>query len=109
MSHAQPELLLNTTVQALKQGDLTSGASLIADWLEVLAHTDGVEPVAMSLQNLQDELGRSIPSAVRIQVLLDELAQYSAAYARQADQNSAETLQKLANCLTDLATRAGQA
>lgn len=108
MSHAQPELLLSTTVQVLKEQNLTSGASLITDWLAVLAHTDGVEPVAMSLQNLQDELTSPTPHNVRLQVLLDELAQYSAAYARQATPEVAEPLQQLGKYLTDLATRSGQ-
>lgn len=109
MSHAQPELLLSTTVHALKAGELTSGASLIADWLEVLEHTDGVEPVTMSLQNMRDELARPTPDNIRLQVLLDELAQYSAAYARQAPTEVADSLQQLSRSLTDLATRTGQA
>ncbi|MBC8155865.1 MAG: hypothetical protein H7Z72_23495 [Bacteroidetes bacterium] len=109
MSHAQPELLLATTVQVLKERELVSGASLITDWLDVLAHTDGVQPVAMSLQNLRDELNRPTPDNVRTQVLLDELAQYSAAYARQAPPEVASPLQQLSRHLTDLATHTGRA
>lgn len=108
MSHAQPELLLATTVQVLRERELVSGASLITDWLDVLAHTDGVEPVAMSLKNVQDELARPSPDNVRTQVLLDELAQYSAAYARQAPPEIASQLQQLSRHLTDLATHMGQ-
>lgn len=107
MSQAQPELLLSTTIQALQQPE--PGTSLITDWLDALAQTDGVEPVAMSLQNLQDELIKSTPDNVRVQVLLDELAQYAAAYARQGNAAVAAPLQQLSRCLTDLATRLGQA
>lgn len=107
MSQAQPELLLSTTIQALQQRELASGASLITDWIDILSETDGVAPVTMSLQNLRDELSRPTPDSIRVQVLLDELAQYSGAYARQAPSDVATPLQKLSQCLTDIATRVG--
>lgn len=107
MSHAQPELLLSTTIQALQLRELTPGASLITDWIDILSETDGVEPVTMSLQNLRDELSRSAPDSIRIQVLLDEMAQYAGAYARQAPPDVAGPLQQLSLRLTDIATRIG--
>lgn len=105
MSHAHPDILLLTTANTLRDGSVDSGVAtdLIKDWISILEHTDGVEPVTMSIQNLRDELNKAAPDVIKVKTLLDELSQYTAAYGRQATGDLALSLQKLSDSLQTFA------
>ena len=95
--------LLDTTIQALTNGEhaTKSGQALIDDWLNELAHYDGLGPVYEALSSLQKALlNQADPAQVR--VLLLELTEYTQAFARQPTTPDPAALQKLANALQSL-------
>ncbi len=100
--------LLDTTTQALKNGEHTSesGPALVDDWLNELAHYDGLEAVRAALSNLQKTLlnvdNQTGPDPVQIRVLLMELAEYTSHFARQETTPNPEALQQLADTLQAL-------
>lgn len=100
--------LLETTTQALKDGEHTneSGPALVDDWLNELAHYDGLEAVRSALSNLQKALlntnGQTGPDPIQIRVLLMELAEYTGYFARQNTTPNPEALQQLADTLQAL-------
>ena len=100
--------LLDTTVQALKNGEHTgeSGPALVDDWLNELSHYDGLEAVRAALTNLQKTLlnvgNQTGPDPVQVRVLLMELAEYTAYFARQETTQNPEALRQLADTLQGL-------
>ena len=97
--------LLDTTIQTLTNGEhaTKSGQALIDDWLNELAHYEGLGPVQEALKSLQGALlNEADPAQVR--VLLMELAEYTQAFARQPTtlQRLADALQRLADALQSL-------
>ncbi len=95
--------LLNTTVQALTTGDYAteSGQALVDDWLNELAHYDGLNSVREALSSLQKALLNNA-DPVQIRVLLTELAEYTQAFARQETTPNPAALQQLADALQGL-------
>lgn len=101
MADVHPDAVLEQTLQVLQNRtiDITTGTDIIQDWIAILTHTDGVEPVTMSLQNLYNALKDPSSNTVQIRTLLDELAQYTASYARHAEGRYAASLHQLAEQL----------
>lgn len=102
------QTLLDTTVQALENGEHTtqSGPALVDDWLNELSHYDGMETVRTALSNLQHAL-LNTPDPVQVRVLLLELAEYTNFFARQdatatTDASIPDKLRRLANTLQGL-------
>ena len=97
------QTLLDTTVQALTNGQHTteSGPALVDDWLNELAHYDGLESVREALSNLQKALLNGA-DPVQIRVLLTELAEYTQAFARQETTPNPDELRRLADALQNL-------
>lgn len=95
--------LLDTTIQALTNGEhaTKSGQALIDDWLNELAHYDGLAPVTEALGSLQKAL-LNTPDPVQIRVLLQELAEYTQAFARHPTTQNPDALQRLADTLQSL-------
>ncbi|ARK10345.2 hypothetical protein [Fibrivirga algicola] len=97
------ETLLDTTIQALTNGEhaTDSGQALVDDWLNELAHYDGLAPIREALSSLQKALlNQSDP--VQIRVLLMELAEYTQAFAQQPTTPNPAALQQLADTLQRL-------
>lgn len=94
------EALLDTTIQALTNGEHTteSGQDLVDDWLNELAHYDGLAPIREALSSLQKALLNNADPA-QIRVLLMELAEYTQAFARQETTENPDALRQLADAL----------
>ncbi|CCH00436.1 hypothetical protein FAES_2427 [Fibrella aestuarina BUZ 2] len=102
------QTLLDTTVQALENGEHTteSGPALVDDWLNELSHYDGMEAVREALSNLQRTL-LNTPNPAQVRVLLLELAEYTNFFARQdatyaSSPTAPEKLAQLAKTLQNL-------
>ena len=95
--------LFETTIQTLTSGEHTqkSGQALIDDWLNELAHYDGLGPVREALGNLQKALSNAGDPA-QVRVLLLELTEYTQAFARQPTTPDPARLQRLADALQSL-------
>lgn len=95
--------LLNTTIQALTNGEHTteSGSALVDNWLNELAHYDGLSSVREALSSLQKALLNNA-DPVQIRVLLMELAEYTQAFARQETTPNPDALGRLADALQSL-------
>lgn len=95
--------LLDTTVQALTNGEhmTESGPALVGDWLNELAHYDGLESVREALSSLQKALLNNT-EPMQIRVLLMELSEYTNAFARQETTSNPGELRKLADALQGL-------
>ncbi|WP_375443406.1 hypothetical protein [uncultured Fibrella sp.] len=97
------DTLLETTVQALTNGEHTteSGPALVDDWLNELAHYDGLANVREALSSLQKTLlNHGDPAQIR--VLLMELAEYTQAFAQQETTTNPAALRRLADSLQGL-------
>ena len=108
------QTLLDTTTQALKNGEHTSesGQALVDDWLNELSHYDGLEAVRAALSNLQKTLlnvdNQTGPDPVQVRVLLMELAEYTSYFARQETTPNPQPLQQLADTLQGLLASADE-
>lgn len=103
------EALLETTVQALTNGEHTteSGPALVDDWLNELSHYDGLANVREALSSLQKALLNEA-DPVQIRVLLMELAQYTQAFAELETTSNPAALRRLADTLQSLITSSDQ-
>ncbi len=101
--------LLNTTIQALTNGEhaTESGQALVDNWLNELAHYDGLNNVREALTSLQKTLLNNA-DPVQIRVLLTELAEYTQAFARQETTSNPAALQQLADALQGIVTSTNQ-
>ncbi|MEZ0540714.1 hypothetical protein [Fibrella arboris] len=97
------QTLLDTTIQALTNGEhaTAAGPALVDDWLNELAHYDGLGTVREALGSLQKSLLNDA-DPVQIRLLLTELAEYTQAFARQEETSNAASLQQLADTLQRL-------
>lgn len=104
MAHAQPQTMLQGTLQTLSQRDTTpaTGADLLKDWISVLRN-DGVESVADNLSALYDELLNREPNVDRIGELLQTVAGQTQSIARNYAGDKAESISQLADALRSLA------
>ncbi|MEZ0486104.1 hypothetical protein [Fibrella aquatica] len=97
------ETLIDTTIQALTNGEhaTESGQALVDNWLNELAHYEGLGSVREALSSLQKALLNDA-DPVQIRVLLMELAEYTQAFAQQETTPNPTALQQLADTLQRL-------
>lgn len=104
MAHAQPQAMLQGTLQTLSQRDTTpaTGAELLKNWISVLKN-DGVESVSDKLSDLYDELLNLTPNPERVGELLNTVAAQTQSIASKHNGEKAEQINQLADALRSLA------
>ncbi|MBC8151333.1 MAG: hypothetical protein H7Z72_00315 [Bacteroidetes bacterium] len=103
MAHAQPQTMLQSTLQTLSRRDTTpaTGADLLKDWISVLKND--AESVADKLSDLYDELLNREPNPERVATLLNTVAGQTQSIAGNYDAEKAESINQLADALRSLA------
>lgn len=110
MAHAQPQSMLQTTLQKMSRRDVTpaTGADLLKDWISALKNVDEAEPVAKQLGDLYDELLNAQPDVTRVKQLLNAMAGHAQTIGRDLDGTVADDLNQLADSLRSFAIDLGR-
>jgi len=110
MAHAQPQVMLQNTLQTMSRRDVESavGADLLKDWISALKSVDEAELVVDQLNDLYDELVNPQPDTARVKQLLNAVAGHTQAIARDLDGTTASDLTQLANSLRSFAIDLGR-
>ena len=110
MAHAQPQSMLQSTLQTMSQRGVSpdAGADLLKDWISALKNVDETGPVVKQLGDLYDELLNPQPDAARVKQLLNTVAGHTQAIARDLGGATADDLAQLADSLRSFAIDLGR-